>query len=101
MKVVINGCYGGFGLSKEAYEFLNIGYRESTGFCHPDNFDIRVDSKDFRSSENLIKCVESLGEKANGRCASLEIIEIPDDVTDWYIDEYDGMETIREGRSWN
>ena len=24
MKVVINKCFGGFGLSKEAYKFLNI-----------------------------------------------------------------------------
>lgn len=53
-----------------------------------------------RTDPDLIAVVEELGEKANGRCAQLEIVEIPDDL-DWEIDEYDGIETIREkGRSW-
>jgi hypothetical protein len=26
--------------------------------------------------------------------------EIPDDVTDWRIEEYDGWEHIAEGRKW-
>ena len=39
-------------------------------------------------------------EKANGPCASLEIVQIPDDV-EYEIDEYDGSESIHEvHRSW-
>ena len=55
---------------------------------------------DDRTDEILIQVIEELGEKANGACASLSIIEIPDDV-DWEINEYDGLETIGEKhRSW-
>ena len=48
-----------------------------------------------RNDSLLIQAVEELGEKANGSCAKLKIIEIPDDL-DYYIDDYDGMETIHE-----
>ena len=54
-----------------------------------------------RTDTNLIRVVEELGEKANGQCAELEIIEIPDGV-DYEIDEYDGVESIHERhRSWS
>lgn len=53
-----------------------------------------------RTCPKLIKVVEKLGKKANGRSASLSIVEIPDGV-EWEIDEYDGSETIHEKhRSW-
>jgi len=41
----------------------------------------------------LIQVVEELGEKADGACADLNIVEI-DDNDEYYIDEYDGMESI-------
>ena len=53
-----------------------------------------------RDDPILIQVVEELGETANGRCASLKIIEIPDDV-EWTIGEYDGQEWIAEKhRTW-
>jgi hypothetical protein len=58
------------------------------------------DCRDDRSNPLLIQVVEELGEAASGMCGKLEIVEIPDDVN-WEIDEYDGMETVREKhRSW-
>jgi hypothetical protein len=55
---------------------------------------------DDRTDKLLVQVVEELGDKANGSCAKLEIIEIPDDV-DWQIDEYDGLESVHEKhRSW-
>lgn len=54
-----------------------------------------------RTDKDLIKVVETLGEKASGQCSSLKVIEIPDDVS-WEIDEYDGFESIHEvHRSWS
>ena len=48
----------------------------------------------------LIGVIEEMGEEANVIYAQLKIIDIPDDV-DWYIDDYDGIETVREKhRSW-
>lgn len=130
MKVVINGCYGGFGLSSEAIlalikmnspildkvpfgekggwnkkEFtknFKEGYKEwiFNGIIADDNYVYSFDCSGNRSHPDLIKVVEELGEKANGTCAKLEIIEIPDDVK-YEIDEYDGSESIHEvHRSW-
>lgn len=90
MKIVVNKCWGGYGLSKEAYEYLGLewdGYGYSTGGME-------------RNDPKLVECVETLGEKANGTYSKLEVVEIPDDV-EWEIRNYDGMETIEEKhRSW-
>ena len=54
-----------------------------------------------RNDPDLIKVVEELGEKANGECAKLKIVEIPDGI-EWEISEYDGIESVEEKhRSWN
>lgn len=82
MKVVINDCYGGFDLSETALKMLGVKYA----------FKFNLD----RANPKLVEVVEKLGEEANGPCASLRVIEIPDDVKEWYIDEYDGVETIHE-----
>ncbi|MBQ0125428.1 MAG: hypothetical protein KBS59_03785 [Clostridiales bacterium] len=89
MKVVINRCFGGYGLSREAYEFLGMKW---DGYGYAWNIE--------RNDPKLVACVEALGEKANGRGASLRVVEVPDDV-EWNIEEYDGMETIEEvHRTW-
>ncbi len=48
-----------------------------------------------RSDPAMIQAVEELGEAANGDCAELKIVEIPDGVK-YTIAEYDGMEHIAE-----
>jgi len=86
-KVVINTCYGGFGLSEKACKMLGI----DSEYDHVD-----ID----RHNKNLINVVETLGDEANGECAELKIVEIPDDV-DYIIEEYDGLEWISEShRTW-
>ena len=58
------------------------------------------DRPENRTDKFLLRVVKELGKEANGACADLKIIKIPDDV-DWEIDEYDGMETVQEKhRSW-
>lgn len=90
MKVVINGCYGGFGLSELAKKLL----KEKGCFFKYDWRDIK------RSDPGLVEVVELLGEAADGPHASLHVVEIPDDV-DWEIDEYDGWEKVVERhKSW-
>ena len=89
MKVVINKCYGGFGLSKKAYEYLGLAW---------DGYGCKYDNN--RTDPKLVECVETLGDIANGWLAELKVVEIPDDV-EWYIDEYDGIECIAEAhRIW-
>lgn len=53
-----------------------------------------------REHHLLVRVVEELGEKANGICATLKVIEIPDDV-EYTIEEYDGNEHVAEvHRTW-
>lgn len=82
MKIVINRSFGGFGLSKEAIDYLGYNTRN-------------------RTDPKLVECVELLGSRANGEYAELKVVEIPDDV-EWYIREYDGMEEVHEKhRIWD
>lgn len=81
MKIVINKCFGGFGLSEKAKEILGID----------NSFDeYQID----RNDPKLIEVVETLGDEANGHYARLRIVNIPDDATDWELDEYDGAEKV-------
>lgn len=147
MKIVINKCYGGYGLSDEAYLWLSKTYgitikkherqergedglykaepsndgvildRELTPIGEEPLNDIYHQFKDKnvrmnqrywdtdwtrnRTDPRIVACVEALGEKANGSCAKLRVVEIPDGV-DWELDEYDGKESVREkSRSWS
>ena len=90
MKIVINDCYGGFGLSEEAEE-LNIQKKNISGSLRGDI---------LRNDSVLVEVVETLGDKASREYSELKVVEIPDDVTDWRIEEYDGWEHIAEGRKW-
>ena len=90
MKVVINSCYGGFGLSDKAldmYKQLSNKY---------DIYDFELD----RTDPVLVQIVETLGKEADGRFAKLRIVEVPDYVS-WEITEYDGIESVEEvHRKW-
>lgn len=101
MKVVINTCYGGFGVSKAVYKELGM---EWDGYGYPRNEDFGIDSYDYlayRAHPALIAAIEKVGEKkASGDFANLRIVDIPDGV-EWEINKYDGRETVREkSRSW-
>jgi hypothetical protein len=53
-----------------------------------------------RTDPDLIVVVKKLKNKANGDCAELKVVEIPDDI-DYVIEDYDGIETVEEKhRSW-
>lgn len=91
MKVVLNKDFGGFGLSKKAYEYLGLKW---------DDWGNAYNDKEMRTDSKLIECVEALGADADGDYAYLVVVEIPDDVN-WRIHNYDGQETIHEvHRSW-
>lgn len=147
MKIVINNCFGGFGLSHRAI----IRYAELKGiklYSWADESTIRIygidkinelikkraiihyttvskeayyklkkeDEKlgNWEKSSNtyffecniertdkfLIQIIEELGKEANGQCAKLNIVEIPDNIN-WHIEEYDGNEHIAEDhKTW-
>lgn len=98
-EIAINTCFGGFSLSRVAAEKLSqrVGfevseYLYSLGKGFPD---IK------RDNPYLIEIIKEMGQDADGECARLKIVEIPDDV-DWFIDEYDGLEHVAEKhRTWD
>lgn len=153
MKIVINSCYGGFSLSREAVKLLaakngrecyffvharkpdgGIDFDrygpagESSMFWHafdiPNPNEVLNDGKpwhemsmeergernslydkhslntrpDNRTDPLLIEVVEQLGDAANGDCAKLKVIEIPDGI-EYEIQEYHGVESVHQVHS--
>ncbi len=91
--VVINKCYGGFGLSDRAIN----EYKKLSGITDKDFYDRNIE----RDDPYLIKIVKDLGSLADGGHANLKIVEVPADV-EWEIGEYDGMEWVAERhRTWS
>ena len=103
-KIVINTCYGGFGLSKKAIKMygklkgLNLK-RKKTKYGRKDYYingrDFFLDSDIKRDDPSLIEVVTKLGEKADGDFSELKIVEIPNDIQ-YIIQDYDGIEWIAE-----
>ena len=109
MKIVINKCFGGFGLSEEAV--LLYGKKKGLNIIAVKDKIIKSlthyylnevgDGNYFterdiqRNDSALIEVVEELGVKADGSYSQLKIVEIPDDM-EWEIEEYDGKEWISE-----
>ena len=90
--IVINNCYGGFGLSDQA----ELRYKEMAGIKDPDWYGREIP----RDDPYLVQIVRDMGMSANGAHADLKIVEVPGDV-DWQIEEYDGNEWVAEKhRTW-
>lgn len=112
MKVVINTCFGGFGLSHQAVlayaktKDIKLVWEEKFGLKHYCTDLEKMNQTYFsvyhilRNDPDLIAIVEKLGNKSFGKAAQLMVIEIPDGIS-WSIEEYDGVESIHENhRSW-
>lgn len=102
MKIVINECYGGFGISDQAVALwakkkgiaLEITGESSLGTEYTYNgkrFHYQLEIS--REDPIFVEVVEELGEKANGFASDLTIVEIPDGCK-YSIHEYDGSESI-------
>jgi len=83
-KVVLNNCYGGFGLSDKALELIAKRKNTTDRISH---WGLE------RDDEDLIAVVEELGTEAEGHCAELIILEF-DEGIEYTISEYDGSESI-------
>lgn len=113
-RIVINAEHGGFSLSAEAkmkyleragldYSLVPREDRHSTQQFGPY---IEINGQYWserdinRDDPALVAVIEEMGEAANGRFATLKIVEVPADV-DWQINEYDGWEWVAEKhRTW-
>ena len=84
MKIAINTVYGGFTLSAKAIELAKEKGVEVSRWGDVEN----------RADPKLIEAIEEIGTEASGRYCSIGIVEIPEDATDFIIEEYDGRETV-------
>jgi hypothetical protein len=91
MKVVINRCFGGFGISDTALARYNELADTKLETYHGMD----------RADPLLVQVVEELGKDADNVYSELKIVDIPDDI-EWYIHEYDGLEAVYEKhRIWD
>jgi len=93
VKIAINNTYGGFVLSDEVIKWLVTKYPELRRHNHYElqNWD---GGGLQRNDPMLIEALEQTTAESE-----ISIVEIPDDVNDWYIAGYDGLEWIAEGRT--
>ena len=82
MKIVINECYGGFGISDAARKLLR-------------SKKYKYDWEIKRDDPKLIDLIEKKGsEFVSDQYACLAIADIPEEATDYKINDYDGYESI-------
>lgn len=107
-RVVINRCYGGFGISDKALAWLKehgsqktleiIREAEEDNICQDDEEERRiaischVSDRIERHNPDLVMCVKEIGEDANTEYSSLSVVEFKG--RKYIIDEYDGLETL-------
>lgn len=81
MVFVLNKCYGGFSLSPFAVERLGV----SDPYADLDSLQI----------DALAALIAEYGsEKCSGSHAKLKVVEVPDTITDWMVQDYDGIESL-------
>lgn len=85
-KVVINRCFGGFGLSEEGER----RFRELNGMSANEQLEVWMID---RQNDILVQVVEELGPRSWGDYAQLAVVEVPTGVH-FRITEYDGREGI-------
>ena len=103
MKLLINVCYGGYGLSNEALELWakkkNMVLTKKT--TEYGDYDYYVDGDKIisghdidRDDPTIIEVFEELGsERTSGDHGELSLVELPDGC-EYNITEYDGWESI-------
>ena len=81
MKIVVNGAFGGFHYPEKFCQLYNV-----------DRYDWMDNTEDdaYRFDNTLINWIEENPQDSE----TLEIIDIPDNATDWQVHEYDGLESI-------
>lgn len=93
MKIVLNKCYGGFGVSKEACQYMaDRGHQGAILYLNQHGSDSFFNFCDVKRDDPLlVEAVQTLGDKASASFARLVIVDV--DVNQ-LISEYDGNETL-------
>ena len=99
-KIVINACFGGFGLSDEAIAMWRErkGIADTERWWQADTERPTYADEIARDDVDLIAVVEALGGKANTQYSEWKVVEVPMWLKEkgWTIEEYDGREYVAE-----
>ena len=100
-KGVYNACFGGFNISLKAMKWLAENWRDEIKAIaekelkESPNEEFGFLCEDIqRHDPDLVRCVETLGDAADGHCANLLVRELKGNR--YRIDEYDGREIVYE-----
>ena len=80
MKIALNKCFGGFHIDEEIAEQYGV---DPFGTFYKE-----------RTNEKLINLIEKYGDDICYPYSEVVIIDIPDEVTDWKVVDYDGAEAL-------
>jgi len=93
--VVVNGCYGGYGLSVAAMRELasrkGLVLREEKGFLFVGDTHRQVDDVVPRDDPDLVAVVREMGAAANGGSADLRVVTVAMTIA---IGSRDGLESV-------
>lgn len=89
-EIVINICWGGFGISQQAVEWLRS---ENVSEEELEEINRGWPTAKARMHPKLIECVRTLGKEADGMNSKLHIVTFEGNKI--RIEDYDGMEAIR------
>ena len=78
MFIVINKCYGGFHIPEALCEACGLSSYDDIA----------------RDDLRLVEFVQEQGGDYREGCSRLVVVEVPEEATDWELDEYDGFESI-------
>lgn len=78
MKLVVNDEWGGFAVPKVMQDIL-----------HCERYPMEEDIFSVRTDKRFVNWVLTHADET-----SLAVVEIPDNATDWRIEDYDGIETV-------
>ena len=84
MKIVINTCYGGFGINSK------WGMKN----CEDCEEDCHEDLRKCRRCAKLIRALKEREEQVGNYFSKLSVVEIPDEATDYQILDCEGCELL-------
>lgn len=94
MKIIANGCYGGFGISMKALGWIREKMGQKAEGVSDLTLAMAIEYSISRHHPLLVQCFEEMGsEEMSGRSSRLYMYEGPDEP--YWIQEYDGSESVR------
>lgn len=103
-KILVNSAFGGYTVSYDlARRAGQLGYKRAQKVAETwERYsEYTLQEEEDRIHPAMIAAYEQLAEEGNHEALNdLRIADVPDDAK-WFIDDYDGIETIREEhRTW-